>query len=73
MPESVRRVLTVGERTGELGSVLEELGAFHQAELEHAIGRVSRFVEPALLLIVGGMVGTVYFAFFQTVIQLSSG
>nr|WP_305908870.1 hypothetical protein [Methylomarinum sp. Ch1-1]MDP4521733.1 hypothetical protein [Methylomarinum sp. Ch1-1] len=41
--------------------------------LEVAIKRLSALIEPAMILVIGGMVGFVYYAFFQALFSLVSG
>jgi type IV pilus assembly protein PilC len=63
----------VGEGTGSLDSVLQELGIYYEKMLEIAIKRLSAMIEPAMILVIGGMVGFVYYAFFQALFSLVSG
>jgi type IV pilus assembly protein PilC len=71
-PPAVTRVVAVGEQTGSLSEVLEELGQFYDDQLQTAIRRMSAMIEPAMILILGVMVGFVYFAFFQAVFRLAT-
>jgi type IV pilus assembly protein PilC len=70
-PDLVNNVIAVGEQTGELGRVLDEVGEFYDRHLQMLIRRMSALVEPVMILLVGGMVGFVYFAFFQAAFQLA--
>lgn len=70
IPPQVPQIIGVGERSGELTSVLDDLARFYEQELEISLQRLSSLVEPAMILFVGGMVGFVYVAFFQAVFQL---
>lgn len=72
LPAAVTQVVAVGEQTGSLSEVLEELGAYYDNALQAAIKRMSTLIEPAMILILGGMVGFVYFAFFQAVFRLAT-
>ncbi|RMH37663.1 MAG: type II secretion system F family protein [Nitrospirae bacterium] len=72
IPPLVAHVVAVGERTGALAHVLDELGKFYERELQFRIKRMTTLVEPVLILIIGGMVGFVYFAFFQAVFQIAT-
>jgi type IV pilus assembly protein PilC len=72
LPAMVPQVISVGERTGTLAHVLEELGRFYETQIEAATRRLSALVEPVLILIIGGMVGFVYYAFFQAVFQIAT-
>ena len=48
-----------------------ELGHHYDQELQASIKRMSSLIEPVLMLIIGGMVGFVYYAFFQAVMSLA--
>jgi len=72
IPNLVPRVVTVGERTGSLAHVLEELSVFYRSDLQRRINRMTAMVEPALILIIGTMVGFVYFSFFQAAFQIAT-
>jgi type IV pilus assembly protein PilC len=58
-------MVAVGEATGTLDDVLDEVARFHEAQLQVAIRRFSIIVEPAIIVIVGGIVGFVYISFFM--------
>ena len=72
MPVLVTQMIAVGERTGTLDHVLQSLGGFYEHALETGIKRLSAMIEPALILVIGGMVGFVYYAFFQAMFSLAS-
>ena len=73
VPHVVSHIVAVGEQTGSLSDVLHDLGQFYEQELQASIKKMAALVEPVMILIIGGMVGFVYFAFFQAVFQLVSG
>lgn len=57
------RMISIGEKTGELDRVLENVATFHEAELARWIKRASALIEPVVTVLVGGIVGFVYVAF----------
>ncbi|WP_036299703.1 type II secretion system F family protein [Methylotenera sp. L2L1] len=73
IPELVTQMISIGERTGTLDHVLMELGVFYEAQLQVGIKRLSAMIEPALILVIGGIVGFVYYAFFQAMFSLAKG
>jgi type IV pilus assembly protein PilC len=73
MPPLVTQMIAVGENTGSLDEVLQELGIYYEKLLEIAIKRMSAMIEPAMILVIGGMVGFVYYAFFQALFSLVGG
>lgn len=65
LPYFISRMAGVGEQTGALVEVFQEVGDFYQKRLQMKIKFLTAMVEPVLILVVGGMVGYVYFAFLQ--------
>jgi type IV pilus assembly protein PilC len=57
-------MVAVGESTGTLDDVLDEVARFHESQLQVAIRRFSIIIEPAIIVVVGGIVGFVYISFF---------
>lgn len=72
IPELVTQMTSIGEKTGSLDSVLQEVGTFYEDQLQTGVKRMSALIEPALILIIGGIVGFVYYAFFQALFSLVS-
>lgn len=73
IPSLVRHMAAVGERSGEMEAVMEALGNHYQKELDARVKFLSAMIEPVLTLLIGGIVGFVYFAFFQAVLAVSTG
>lgn len=57
-------MVAVGESTGTLDDVLDEVARFHESQLQVAIRRFSILIEPVIIVVVGGIVGFVYISFF---------
>ncbi len=66
-------MVAVGEASGTLDEVLGQVAEFHEKRLEATIRRLSAIVEPAIIVIVGGMVGFVYMSFFVAVYSIVGG
>lgn len=54
----------VGEESGTLDEVLEQVSEFHQSQLSAMIKLLSAWVTPTIIIVVGSIVGYVYIAFF---------
>lgn len=72
VPALCLEVMAVGEETGELTPVLDELAAFYEERLRHTIRVMSTLFEPAMILCVGGIVGFVYLSFFHAMFMLTA-
>jgi len=53
------RMLRVGEGSGQVAELLQRAAAFHDEEAQQLAELVSRSVNPALMLLIGAVVGTV--------------
>ena len=63
------RMLRVGERTGQMGEMMERIAAFHEEELARWVERFTRTFEPLLMavigVVIGGIVVMMYFPIFE--------
>lgn len=59
------RMVAVGESAGTIDEVLDEVARFHESQLQAAVRQLSVIVEPCIIVVVGGIVGFVYIAFFM--------
>lgn len=67
------RMVAVGESAGSLSTVLAEVARFHENQLLAVIRRLSVLIEPVVILVVGGIVGFVYIAFFTALFSTAGG
>ncbi len=49
-------MITVGEESGSIDNVLEEVATFYEAEVDQKVSNLSSVLEPALMLVVGAAV-----------------
>jgi general secretion pathway protein F len=63
------RMLRVGERTGQMGEMMERIASFHEEELARWVERFTKIFEPLLMaligVIIGGIVVLMYFPIFE--------
>jgi MSHA biogenesis protein MshG len=55
-PPLVLQMIAVGEETGELTRLLEEVAGFYQREVDYRLRNLTAMIEPLLIIGVGGMV-----------------
>lgn len=60
----LQKMIAVGQQSGDLRGVLEEVADFHEDQFRSAIRRWNSILTPALTIGVGAVVGYVYIAFF---------
>jgi type IV pilus assembly protein PilC len=67
------RMVAVGESAGTLQEVLMEVARFHETQLQGTIRRFAVLIEPVIVVVVGGIVGYVYIAFFVAMFAVAGG
>jgi len=55
-PPLVLQMMAVGEETGELSELLNEVSSFYEREVDYSLKTLSAAIEPILIVIVGAMV-----------------
>ena len=58
-PGTATQMMRVGEDTGSLDTQLEVAAGFYEQELDYKIKRLTTLFEPAVILVMGGLVGFV--------------
>ncbi|MDR0564959.1 MAG: type II secretion system F family protein [Azoarcus sp.] len=72
-PILMRHMTAAGERSGQIETVMESLGTHYQRALDARVKLLASMFEPILTLLIGVVVGFVYFAFFQAILTASTG
>jgi type IV pilus assembly protein PilC len=71
-PSIVSQMLAVGEETGQTDTVLIKVADFYEEEVDLAIESISSIIEPAMIVVMGGMVGLIAASVMLPISQLSS-
>lgn len=70
-PPVVCGMISIGEETGELDSILEELSDFYESEIEKIMRDLPSLIEPVLILLLGLGVGGVAVAIIMPMYTLT--
>lgn len=74
MPELAVDMIGIGERSGSLREMLDEVATFYDAESEVRLEQLTTTLEPAILVLMGGVVVTILLAIYLPIIQsISAG
>ncbi len=63
-PPMVSHMVGVGEETGALDTMLSKLADFYEDEVEAAIKALTSILEPAMIILVGGIVGVIVISMY---------
>ncbi len=69
IPELALDMIGVGERSGSLREMLDEVSSFYDAEAEVKLEQLTTTIEPAILVVMGGVVITILLAIYLPIIQ----
>jgi general secretion pathway protein F len=71
-PPIVGYMIAVGEQSGELDSMMEQVGESYQEEVEVATGKFTSLIEPLIILVLACLVGFIVIAILLPIMQMSS-
>jgi type IV pilus assembly protein PilC len=71
MPETAIKMLQVGEASGGLDRILAEVAQFYEDALESRLGRIMALIEPALVLLMGIMIGGIIIVMYLPIFNLA--
>jgi general secretion pathway protein F len=70
-PPMVTHMIAVGERTGQLEAMLENVSRSYEADVETRVAALTSLLEPLIIVILGVMVGFVAFSILMPLIQMN--
>lgn len=71
VPPMLSQMMTVGEQTGKLDTILEKLANFYGRELENQVANLVSLIEPIILVVLGGAVATLVVGILLPIYNLS--
>lgn len=70
-PPLVVQMVLVGERSGQVDSLLADIAAFYEKQVDQVLDNLSSVIEPILILALGGMVGGIALAVITPIYTLT--
>lgn len=72
-PQIVPQMLAVGEETGQTDTILVKVAEFYEEEVDTLIGSISSILEPAMIVVMGSMVGLIAASVMGPISSLATG
>jgi type IV pilus assembly protein PilC len=66
------QMLRAGEKSGKLGHVCDKVSIFYEKKLQTSIKTATALIEPIMIIIMGGVIGTIAIALLLPVFRISS-
>ncbi|NJN56357.1 MAG: type II secretion system F family protein [Leptolyngbyaceae cyanobacterium SL_5_9] len=63
-PVMAIQMISIGEETGEIDTMLMKVADFYEDEVEQAVKALTSIMEPIMIVILGGMVGSILVAMY---------
>ncbi len=70
-PSMVIQMISVGEATGALDTMLEKIADFYDDEVDTAVEALTSMLEPMLMLFLGGSIGGLVIAMYLPIFQMA--
>ncbi|MFL0768364.1 MAG: type II secretion system F family protein [Prochlorococcus sp.] len=64
LPDMALSMLSIGEETGEMDQMLTKVADFYEDEVSASVKALTSMLEPAMIVVVGGIVGSILLAMY---------
>ena len=68
--EMVVSMVEVGEETGKLPEMLTKIADTYEDEVDNAVGALTSMIEPLMIVLLAGIVGTIVIALFMPLVKI---
>jgi len=66
----VVQMISVGEETGALDEMLENVSRFYEAEVDDTVKNLTSIMEPVMIVVLGGIIGFIVIAMYLPIFKL---
>ncbi len=70
-PPMVTHMITVGEKSGQLEEMLENVSRAYESDVETKVATLTSLLEPLVIVVMGGMVGFIAMAILMPLVQMN--
>ncbi|MGF1566925.1 MAG: type II secretion system F family protein [Nodosilinea sp.] len=69
-PSMAIQMISIGEETGELDQMLMKVADFYEDEVEQAVKALTSIMEPIMIMVLGGMVGSILVSMYLPMFKI---
>ena len=70
-PHMVVQMTAIGEEAGALDTMLMKVAEFYEEEVNNAVDAISSLIEPFVMVIIGGLVGSIVIAMYLPIFKIA--
>ncbi len=70
LPDMAAAMLIAGERSGEVSVMMDKVAEVYEAEVEATVKTIKSIIEPALMVLIGGIVGLVVVSLYMPLFSI---
>jgi len=71
-PHMVIQMTAIGEESGSLDAMLGKVADFYEEEVDNAVDAMSSLLEPMIMVIIGGLVGSLIIAMYLPIFKMAA-
>lgn len=71
-PNMMLQMVSSGEESGELEVMLNKVADFFESEVDDAVDSLASIIEPLMIVLLGGIIGTMVLAMYMPIFKLGS-
>ncbi len=72
IPRSIGQMIRSGERSGRMGQVMNRVAEHAEIEFDDAVKNATKFIEPVMVLVMGGLVGFIAISLLLPIFSVST-
>jgi type IV pilus assembly protein PilC len=69
-PSLAIQMISIGEETGELDSMMMKVADFYEDEVEQTVKALTSIIEPLMMVFIAGMVGTILLSMYLPMFKI---
>ncbi len=71
-PHMVIQMIAIGEEAGALDTMLFKVAEFYETEVNNAVDTLSSLIEPMVMVVIGGLVGSIVIGMYLPIFKLAA-
>jgi len=71
-PNMMMQMVASGEESGDLETMLDKVAEFYEREVDDAVDAMASIIEPLMIVLLGGIIGTMILAMYMPIFKLAS-